>query len=379
MGMIRGVETGSESLWRSASQRPELWLQLTDWKWLSALEVYGILGLGQMVGLAMVREYEPGSLVRLFFNDIKRSEHWLGRAKRVRKLVDCGYIQAQRFPHRLLYFTLSEKGHLALEEAGLARLHGFRHRISESMVNHESMAAGVGLVLGELMGLEVLTARERVDWKGNGGRPPSDSRTVPDLWIVDAAEPKGVELERGPKAKEEYRARWRNLRLILPENGLLLYLTTWPGGKRFILELAQDYHADFVLAAGLDEFLQAHGLCRFAGIQPGRSLVLQPHTAFPYVGTSSRRVPAADPLRQDVSAGSGPAAGPFAAPSQRWRVGTLTQPPGRLGQSAPPPASGSLPRPLPLLSPSPTPEGDGWSKTGLVGTAAPRTTGGMDQ
>lgn len=357
---------------------PGLSLQPTDWKWLTALEIYGVFGLGQLVGLGLIKTYDPTNLVRLFFNGIKRHEHWLRRAKRVRKLVESGYLQVQRFPHRLLFFTLTEKAHKTLQEAGLARLPGFRHRISESMVNHETLVAGVGLVLSELMGLEVLTARERVEWKGRGGRPATDSRTVPDLWIADDSEAKGVEIERGPKSKEEYRERWRTMRLILPENGLLLYLTVWPGGKRFIRELAQDYRADFILVAELDEFIQAKGRCRFVGYESGRSVTLRP-LPIPNAGAASQRVPpAGPPARQDVSAGGGPAAGPFAPPSQRSRAGALSLPHGRQGLSAAPLASDARPRPDPLPSPSASPEGDPFTDGRPLG-GAPRTTGGMDQ
>lgn len=359
--MNMALETGLEALWRVASRRPDLWLQPTDWKWLSALEVYGILGLGQLIGMSRKRGSDAGQLVRLFFNASLRREHWIGRAQRVRKLAKTGYIQGHHFPYRPPVFTLTDKGYGLIKEVGLSRLRGFRHRISETMVAHELAVAGVGLVLSELLGLEVLTARERVEWKGRGGRPATDSRTVPDLWIADDSEAKGVEIERGPKSKEEYRERWRTMRLILPENGLLLYLTAWPGGKRFIRELAQDYRADFILVAELDEFIQARGRCRFVGYEPGRSVTLRP-LAIPNAGAASQRVPPA---------------GPFAPPPQRSRVGTLT-PPERRGQSAAPLASGARPRPDPLPSPSPSPEGDPLTGDRPLG-GAPRTTGGMDQ
>ena len=61
--MNKMLETGPEALWRMASRRPGLWLQPTDWKWLSALEVYGILGLGFLVrgiGLGQVLGAGPG-------------------------------------------------------------------------------------------------------------------------------------------------------------------------------------------------------------------------------------------------------------------------------------------------------------------------------
>ena len=195
MSMV--LETGPEALWKVASRRPDLWLQPKDWQWLSALEVYGILGLGQLIGLAMEQGSDPGQLMRLFFNSSLRKEHWIGRAKRVRRLAKTGYIQGHHFPYRPPVFTLTEKGYGLIKEVGLSRVQGFRHRISETMVAHELTVAGVGLVLSELLGLEVLLARERVEWKGRGGRPATDSRTVPDLWIADDSEPKGVEIERG--------------------------------------------------------------------------------------------------------------------------------------------------------------------------------------
>ena len=361
---------------RNSAERVRL--QPTDWKWLSALEVYGVLGLGQLNGLALPRGSDQATSIRLFFNETVKRDHWRGRSRRVVKLAKHGYLKAHQLPHQATLFTLTERGHEALKQAGLARLPGFRHRISDALATHELTANAVGLMLAELLGLEVLTARERAEWKGRGGRPATDSRIVPDLWIADDAEPKGVEIERGQKSKEEYGERWRTMRLILPENGLLLYLTGWPGGKRFILELAQHFRAGFVLVAELGEFRQGRGRCRFVGYEPGRSVVLRP-AAVPYAGAASQRVPpAGQPARQDVSAGGGPAAGPFAPPSQRVRVGTLTPPLARRGQSAAPLASDARPHPLPLPSPSPSPEGDPTAGDRPAG-GAPRTTGGMDQ
>lgn len=269
----------TRKFWPEKIRKGSLRLQSMDLKWLSAMEVYGILGLGQMVGMALGRGAPRDGLMRLLFNRTVKKDHWRGRSRRVLRLAQAGYVAPHRFPGRSAVFTLTEKGHEALKQSGLARLPGFRRRISEAMVEHESKVAGVGLVLSEILGLEVLPARERIEWKGRGGRPPTDFKRVADLWIADDHEPRAVEVERGQKVKEEYREKWSNMRLTLPEKGLLLYLTTWPGGKRFILEQAQDFRAEFVLAASLEEFVQALGRCRFVGYQPGKSMILRPHVA----------------------------------------------------------------------------------------------------
>lgn len=265
-----------------------------DLRWLSSMEVYGILGLGQMVGMALGVGADSAARLRLFFNRTVKKDHWRGRSRRVLRLAQAGYIKAHRFPGRSGVFTLTEKGHGALKSAGMSRLPGFRRRISEAMVEHELTVAGVGLVLSEMLGLEVLPARERVEWKGRGGRPPTDFKTVADLWIADDHEPKAVEIERGQKAKGEYREKWASMRLTMPENGLLLYLTTWPGGKRFILELAQDFRAGFVLVAGIEEFTQALGRCRFVGYPPGKSAALRSRIAAPPPPLLTNRAPTAE-------------------------------------------------------------------------------------
>jgi hypothetical protein len=119
---------------------------------------------------------------------------------------------------------------------------------------------------------------------------------VPDLWIADDHEPRALEIERGQKAKEEYREKWSDMRLMLPENGLLLYLTTWPGGKRFILELAQVFRKEFVLVAGIEEFIQAQGRCRFVGYLPGKSVFLRPRFAAPPPPLVAIKAPVAEPV-----------------------------------------------------------------------------------
>ena len=93
---------------------------------------------------------------------------------------------------------------------------------------------------------------------------------------------------------------------------------------------------------------------------PGPGSDLRAGRRRPPRAPASRRVAAIIlPVRADfVVPGGRLNASPFAPPSQPLRVGTLTPPLARRGQSVAPPACRAAPRPHPLSSPSPSPEGD---------------------
>jgi len=336
---------------------PELGLTQRDYRILSALEKWGVLGLGQLLGLTVEVDRDAGWRTERFFNLTTRPDYDRGLAKRLLTLTRRGLIVQRFFLNRPKLFMLAEKGWAALDGKGKALLPGYRTRVSDELLEHELAVAAVGLTAIELLGLRVRTERERYVWAGNGGRRPAPVRAVSDLWIVDAI-PKAVEVELNQKSEGRYKEIWDAYRLRLPENGAVLYLTTWPSGVSCILRFARQFRAWFVYACDLAEFRSGCGLTRFMGARDGATLAMG-GAAVPDAGAAPRRVsPPSLPARQDVSAGGRLGAEPFAPPSQSVRIGTLTPPQQRRGQSVPPPASRACPRPLPLSSPSPSPEGD---------------------
>lgn len=330
-----------------------------DLKVLKALEKWGVLGLGQLHGLLEENGYF-GERVRHFFNETARRDYWCGFGKRLSSLAQHGYVQAHYFAAYHKLFTLAERGHASLKLSRSARFPGYRKSISLGQADHEITVNGVGLFLTELLGFDVRTERERYVWSGRGGWSPAPERLpIADLWIVDPLQPKAIEVELHQKSELRYRDIWQAYRRRLRSNSVVLYLTGWPGGVRCLLAHAAHFEADFIYVCGLKEFRESEGRHPFIGYRQGQQVVLNSRPV-PDANPAYQRVPAASPSARPGFAGPGEglAAGPFATPSQPVRVGRLTPPQERWGQFVPPLESRLDPRPYPLSSPSPAPEGE---------------------
>lgn len=335
----------------------ELKPTLRDYKVLAALEKWGVLGLGQLYGIAVETDADAPTRVARFFNDTERRDYGRWFAQRLTALAKDGLIQDPSIPTHPKIYTLTERGHKELKARSLATLPGFRGSISGELVNHELSVAAAGLVLSELFHYKVRTDRERYIWTGRGGRRPAPVRTVSDLWIVDA-QPKAIEVELTQKSEGRYKEIWDAYRLRLPDKASVLYLTTWPSGVSCILDHAREFRAEFVYACDMDEFRSSCGSAPFQGIREGDVINLKAGSV-PNAGEAPRRVSSPSlPARQDVSAGGRLGDEPFAPPPRPGWAAALIPPASRRDQSVSPPESRACPRPLPLSSPSPSPEGD---------------------
>jgi len=250
-------------------------LELTsrDWKVLSGLEKWGVLGLGQLFGIAAETEAGEERRVARFFNETYRRDYSLWFSQRLTALVKHGYIKDNFYLNHSKAFTLAERGHKALQAQGLAVLKGFRWGISAELLSHELNVAAVGLVLSDIHGLKVRAERERYIWSSNGGRTPAPTRALSDLWIVDP-QPKAIEVEISQKSEHRYKEIWDAYRLRLPHNSPVLYLTGWPDGVRCILYHARQFRAPFVHACALDAFRASCGRAAFKGILEGQPFLL---------------------------------------------------------------------------------------------------------
>ena len=328
-----------------------------DFRVLFSLEKWGVLGLGQLLGLVMTSGLSAEERTRRFFNFVANDDYQRGLAKRLLALVERGHIHQRFYMNRSKVFTLAERGYLNLIKKGMSNKRGFRHRISDELLTHEMTVASVGLVLSEVLQLRVRTERERYVWTGRGGRQPAPVRAVSDLWVVGAA-PRAIEVELSQKSEARYKEIWDAYRLRLPENAAVLYLTSWADGVRCIVNHARHFHASFIYACGLREFQESCGLAPFHGPWDGKTLTLT--DANPEPVAAHRRVsPPGLPARPGCAGpGGSPVAEPFAPPARSVLIGPLTSPQERRGQCVPPPENRHCPRPLPLSSPSPAPEGD---------------------
>jgi len=249
-------------------------LQERDAEVLGALELWGVLGLGQIDALAFHKGFGEVERTRLFFNEYGEDLYRLSGYKRLQDLKRSGNVEAHFYRDFPMVFTLTTRGHRALKRAGLARLPGFRRSVSGHLIEHEILVNAVGLVLSRLHGLTVRTVRERMDWNSRGGWSHTTSRArIPDLWVSDPEEPKAIEVELNRKASQLYPGIWVSYQTALPRNGAVLYLTSWPSGPESVLRQAGRLGMQFVYVSDLEGFKASAGRCVFHNCE-GRSLRL---------------------------------------------------------------------------------------------------------
>lgn len=256
-------------------------LQERDGELLGELELWGVLGLGQIDGLVFHKGLGETERARRFFNEYGEKLYRLSGYKRLQDLKKSGHVEAHFYRDFPMVFTLTSRGHRALKAAKLARLPGFRRSVSGHLIEHEITVNAVGLVLAKLHGLDVRTIRERTDWNSRGGWSHNASRsTVPDLWISDPRQPKAVEIELNKKSAQWYPGLWENYRAALRDcRGVVLYLTKWPSGPDFVKRQAGRLGMSFIYVCGLAEFRASAGRCVFTNCE-GRTLTLAPDLPF---------------------------------------------------------------------------------------------------
>jgi hypothetical protein len=245
-------------------------LQERDFAVLAALERWGVMGLGQVDGMLFHKEVIAEERARLFFNEVRREDYW-GRAyKRLSGLEKLGLVRVRRFPYSWPVYLLTAQGFELLKRRGKTRFETPSQGVSDRLVRHEIAVGGVGLVLTQVLGLAVSTARETWDWAGrNYGRRTREARlTMPDLMVgkVGGNVEHIVEVELTPKSRKRYSDIFTSHRRRLPDHrtSKILYLVDWPGGVRQITSLGYKYETSEVHAASLSEFRATLGHCEFA-------------------------------------------------------------------------------------------------------------------
>lgn len=243
-------------------------LQDRDFEVLAALERWGVMGLGQVDGLLFHKEVSGEERARLFFNDIRREDYW-GRAyKRLNGLEKLGLVRVQRSDYTWPVYLLTARGFELLKRRGKTRFDTPSQGISARLIRHETVTVGVGLVLTEVLGLAVSTARETWDWMNRRYPNNRDARlAMPDFLVGDKSGGARhiVEVELTPKSRKRYREIFHSHRQRLRNmDGRILYLVDWPGGVGQIMRLGRKSEVASVQAAQLTDFRAQLGHCEFA-------------------------------------------------------------------------------------------------------------------
>lgn len=325
---------------------------------LRALERWGILGLSQLDGLLFHKGLSAEERLELFFNSKFRDEYRGASYKVLGRLERWGLVTVHHYANVPRVYTLTGKGHGVLVKQSLSKLKDYRDSLADSLVKHELLVNGTGLVLSELLGLPVSTDFERhVLSRGSERAASSEEFPLPDLWVTDHAQPKAIEVERTQKSAERYRKLWAFYRNNLPSSAVVLYITAFPNGPRLLLSRARKLLADFIYVCSIEDFQAGLGRSAFLGYRGGEIRLGTP-LSHPQ-GPQHQRVATASLSARPGLAGPGetlPIA-PFAPPLRSIRIGELLRPRGWSEQFAPPLELRPFPRPLPL-TPSPSPEGE---------------------
>lgn len=236
-----------------------------DLKILAAIEKWGVMGLGQIDGVFFRTELPEQEQIRLFFNDLRREDHWGGAYKRMSALAGAGLIRTWRPTNFWQVYLLTSLGHERLKQNQLAVFSHQIRGVGEAYLRHEIAVCGVGLTMSQLLGVKVETARRNWDSLYRSGKLKRGftKLMLPDLRIADGAGVvHHVEVELTPKSRERYRAMFSE-RARQTADGNVLYLTGWPTGAEQIAHLGTTSQYANVYAAGLAEFRAAPKQCRF--------------------------------------------------------------------------------------------------------------------
>lgn len=231
------------------------------------------MGLGQVDGMLFHKAVIAEERARLYFNDVRREDYW-GRAyKRLSGLEKLGLVRVRRFPYSWPVYMLTGQGFELLKRRGKTRFESPSHGVSDRLVRHEIAVGGVGLVLTQVLGRTVNTARETWGWmsKHYGRRNQEARLTMPDLLIENASGEMEhiVEVELTPKSRKRYASIFSSHSRRLPNfESKILYLVGWPSGAGYITQLAHKHGTSSVYAASLAEFRAKLGHCEFAPSYP---------------------------------------------------------------------------------------------------------------
>ena len=165
-------------------------------------------------------------------------------------------------------YLLTTRGFELLRRRGKTRFETPGQGVSARLVRHESVTVGVGLMLTEVLGFSVRTARQTWDWMKRRYPHNRDARlAMPDFLIEsrDGGARHIVEVELTPKSRRRYADIFHEHRKRLGNmESRVLYLVGWPGGVGQIMRLGRKFEVSAVQAAQLSDFRAKLGLCEFA-------------------------------------------------------------------------------------------------------------------
>lgn len=268
-GGVVGETAGEE--WSKRTE--EIQLQDRDLNIFSCLEIWGIMGLGQIEGACFSGDLRTEKVGSLLFNEgygYKSAAYG-----RLRRLIREGYLAVQKFYGQAQVYGLTEKGHKTLKSRGMAELPTFLKETSPATAHHKLLTAGAGLLASRVLGLPVLSERQLYFIQRNRQKTGkwTGGLLLPDL-LIPGSDRKAIEVELHQKKEEKYRWRWESYRRKLRGRGQVLYLVPRKSRMNGLLELSGKCGAGFVYALDIPTFQESLGRAAFLNSK-GESLFLQ--------------------------------------------------------------------------------------------------------
>lgn len=190
---------------------------------LSAMEVWGVLGLGHVQGAFFGSHLDTLARCKLLFSQRIRQKGCAYR--RLRKLQLAGYIKAYKLLGYPQVYGLTENGYRLLKSRGLTKLRSYCKWVSAYTLSNKLASVSVGLMLKHLKGKSLASDRITYEWQQNLKRERkwSGNLLLPDLTVYEPHIP--VEIELHQKSTERYHELWDHYKECFGREIKVAYLT----------------------------------------------------------------------------------------------------------------------------------------------------------
>ena len=242
-------------------------LEERDLEIMSAVVVWGVLGLGHVQGAFFFSRLERRLRVEFLFNQAVRQKGCAYR--RLRKLELSGHLRVHRILGYSQVYGLTEKGHEVLKARGLAKLPGYCKWVSAYTLNNRLMSASVGLLMQKVQGLRVLSEREIYQWEMGLKRSKEwyGKVLIPDL-LWDQTPLVALEVELRQKSDQRYHALWSAYRTRFGQNIKVAYLVPSEGRAAGLLRTARGHgvHHTHIYVLDIPAYRESLGQASFRNL-----------------------------------------------------------------------------------------------------------------
>ncbi|MFH1620240.1 MAG: hypothetical protein ABIG11_10130 [bacterium] len=234
---------------------------------LSALELWGVLDEAQLTAAFKTENLDDKTRIEMLFGNRKEL---ITSAMRQRMLAlrKAGYVRIHRFIMHPQMYGLTKDGHALLRNMRRNKLPDCQHEVAPLTVEHNRIAASVGLVFSHIDMMPVISMRQvihRRNRKIAQGHISRRNSIIPDLLVGDPAWRKLIEIEINLKSSARYRRIWRIYQNTLENEEAVLYVVPDRTAEKRLYELARELQVSCVYFMDIPTFRASQGLAYFTG------------------------------------------------------------------------------------------------------------------